>query len=237
MTPRRVLAARCGFGVTVIAVGFALVVQLILVLSGRSVLTSEQHVGLAARLARFVGYYTIQSNVLSLVVAATLLRRPGRLGGTGWRVARLDTVLGMTVTGLVHWFLLRPLLHLQGWAYVTDKILHVVDPLLVLMGWLLFGPRPRVGLRVVLLALVWPIAWVLVILLQAQASGWYPYPFLDPRQHGAVPVLLACLGITGLFVLLDAVFWLLDRRLPPNGELAAEPGRTDLAASRDTMAG
>lgn len=234
MTPRRAILTRCGFGATVVAVGSGLVVQLILVISGRSVLTAEQEVGLAARLGRFVGYYTIQSNLLSLVVAATLLRRPGRLGGLGWRVARLDMMLGMTVTGLVHWFLLRPLLHLQGWAYVTDKILHVVDPLLVLIGWLIFGPRPRINLRVALLALLWPIVWVLVILVQAPATGWYPYPFLNVEQNGLGAVVIACLGITVAFLLLDALFWLIDRRLPRTGESDPESAE-NLSPSAGTL--
>ena len=90
-------------------------------------------------------------------------------------------ITGITVTGLVHWFLLRPLLHLQGADYVADKLLHLVVPVLAIIGWLVFGPRPRTSWPASLRASVWPIAWLVVMLVQGAANGWYPYPFLDHR--------------------------------------------------------
>ena len=66
--------------------------------------------------------------------------RTGRAGGcSGW-----PAVIGITVTGVVHFILLRPLLDLDGADYVADKLLHMVVPVLAVVGWALFGPRPRV---------------------------------------------------------------------------------------------
>src|SRR5690606_28950316 len=99
--------------------------------------------------------------------------------GRLFRVLRLDAIVGITVTGLVHWFLLRPLLSLEGADYVADKLLHVVVPVLAVIGWAAFGPRPRVTAFVVRWALAWPVGWLVVTLVVGAISQWYPYPFLD----------------------------------------------------------
>jgi uncharacterized membrane protein YeaQ/YmgE (transglycosylase-associated protein family) len=99
----------------------------------------------------------------------------------------------------------------------------VVVPLLALVGWLVFGPRPRVTARVVLLALVFPVLWLLGTLLVGAVSGWYPYPFVDVDEQGPGPVAVACLGVLGLLVALLLLGWLLDRRLPGLGRRADAP--------------
>lgn len=68
-----------------------------------------------------------------LITCATLALEPRR-DGRVWRVVRLDALVGITVTGVVHWFLLRPLLELDGMSYVTDKLLHVAVPLLAVIA-------------------------------------------------------------------------------------------------------
>ena len=105
------------------------------------------------------------------------------------------------MTGVVHWFLLRPILDLEGASYVADKLLHVVVPLLAVVGWLVFGPRGLSAQRGHLPpALVWPIAYLLLILATGPIFDWYPYPFLDVAEHGLGVVLLNSLGITVLFL-------------------------------------
>ena len=69
--------------------------------------------------------------------------------------------------------------------------------------------------RVALLVLVWPVAWLAITLLVGAASGWYPYPFLDHREDGAAAVVVACLGVTALFVAVLAGAAAADRRLTP----------------------
>lgn len=106
------------------------------------------------------------------------------------QVAQLVLVIA-GVSGLVTWFWLRPLLELSGWSYATDKLLHVVVPIMAVLGWLAFGPRPRISLRVVLLAVIWPVAWLAYTLLLGAATGWYPYPFVDVDARGPGPVAVA----------------------------------------------
>lgn len=189
----------------------AVAFQTVLVISGEAVLNDEVP-PLATRLYRLVAYFTIQSNVLVAVTSWLAWRDPLR-DGRWWRPVRLAAVVGITVTGLVHFALLRPLLDLEGSNYVVDKLLHMVVPVLAVLVWLLAGPRPRISWRTVGEALVWPVAWTVWTLVVGGLSGWYPYPFLNPANGGVGAVVVACLGITVLFLLLFAGARAVDRRL------------------------
>jgi uncharacterized membrane protein len=186
--------ARAFHALTAVVALVALVLQLVQVAKGSVVLVDAHPPGLVDRLLRYVAYFTIQSNVLVLVTTARLARDPLR-DGRAWRVVRAAAISGITVTGLVHWFLLRRLLDLHGADYLADRMLHLVVPILAVLGWLVLGPRPRIDWGVCLRAAVWPLAWLVVILVQAAATGWYPYPFLNHEHHGWGYVLGVCVGI------------------------------------------
>ncbi|WP_323793149.1 Pr6Pr family membrane protein [Nocardioides sp.] len=198
----------------------AIALQLVLVIRGGQVLDEVEPPELGLRLARFIAYFTVQSNVLVAISAVTLARDPLR-DGQGWRVLRLAGIVGITVTGLVHFVLLRPLLDLGGADWTADKLLHMVVPVLALIGWGVFGPRPRITRREVGLALLWPLAWLGVTLTVGGLSGWFPYPFLDHREDGAGAVAVTSLGVLVLFFALFSVASYLDRRLTPSPTTAA----------------
>lgn len=205
-------AARAWHLLTALVALVALVLQLVLVIDGGRVLEEAHPPSMTLRLLRFVAYFTIQSNLLVLVTTAVLARHPA-YDGPRWRVLRTAAMTGITVTGLVHWFLLRPLLHLNGADYVADKLLHLVVPILAVVGWLMAGPRPRMSWVSSLRATVWPLAWLVVILVDGGATGWYPYPFLDHREHGWDHVAVVCAGIFVLWFALVLGEQTYDRRV------------------------
>ncbi len=196
-----------------VAVG-ALVLQLVLVLQGGRVLDEHTRPDLPIRLARLISYFTIQSNLLVAIAATQLARDPAR-DGRGWRVLRLAGVVGIAITGVVHFVLLRPLLDLTGADFVADKLLHMVVPVMAVVGWALFGPRPRVSPRDALLMLSWPLAWLAWTLVVGGLSDWYPYPFLDHREDGILHVVVASLGILVMFVVFLALVAWVDGRAKP----------------------
>ena len=203
--------SRIWHAATAFVVLAAVVLQLCLVVDGAAVLDDAAPPSLALRLARFIAYFTIQSNILVLVTTIPLLRDP-TYDGPLWRVARAAALVGIAVTGVVHFVLLRPLLDLSGWSFVADKLLHIVVPTVALVGWLLFGPWHRFSRRVLAVTLLWPAGWLLCTLVVGAASGWFPYPFLDYEVHGWGEVLIAATAVTALFIALGlAVLWW-DRR-------------------------
>lgn len=203
---RRISAGQVWHGLLAVLVIAALVTQ--------AVLTSQPSaVPLGTRYLRLVSYFTIQSNVLIAIAAVGLALAPARDGAL-WRVVRLDGLVGISVTGVVYTTVLRAEDHLHGWAAATDAVFHYAVPLASVLGWLMFGPRPRCDARTVVWSLVWPLAWLAYTLLHGSVSHWYPYPFIDAGVHGYGRVLLNALAVAAVLTVMAAVFWLGDAYLP-----------------------
>jgi hypothetical protein len=152
--------------------------------------------------------------------------------GPNWRVARLDALTGITITALVHWFLLHPLNDFHGLLWASDNLVHIIVPVLVVLGWLMFGPRRRISVRVVVLGLVWPSLWLLHTLVAGRITGWYPYFFLDLGQTRPGGVALYCVAILILLFVVSCLFWIGDRWLP-----GRTPRRAADVTSRPTLLG
>ena len=215
-------AARAWHLLTCVVAVVALAYQLLLVVEGKAVLVEHAAPGKAEQVRRYFSYFTIESNAIdawSAFAAATRDVAASRLQ----RVLRLDAVIGITVTGVVHFIALRPLLDLTGGSYVVDKLLHVVVPLLAVIGWVAFGPRGAVARADLAPALIWPLAWLAYTLLQGPVSHWYPYPFVDVSVHGLGVVLLNCAVVAVLFLGLAALLLWADRRLARKPDDRAMP--------------
>jgi hypothetical protein len=210
-------SARAWHALTAIVSIGALVFQLALIIDGGRVLDETEPVPLVDRLWHFVSYFTVQSNALVAVAVVLLARDPTR-DGSGFRAVRLAGTIGITVTGIVHFFLLRPLLDLEGADYVADKLLHMVVPALAILGWALFGPRPRVDRSAQIWSIAWPLAYLGYVLIVGAASGWYPYPFLDVDEKGWGHVLGSSVGITAIVLVFIAAATAIDRRVKPAPE-------------------
>jgi hypothetical protein len=186
-------------------VGLALVVfgslclQLVLLFTGGTDANSGQSGGpLGERLLRFFSYFTIESNLFVLAAAIVL-----------------DALLGIVITGLVYATILAPKLHLTGGALVATIGLHYIAPAMTLVGWLLFGPRPRITWQTVAAAFVWPVLWLVYTFVHGAFTDWYPYPFLDVTEIGFGAALRNAVVVVVLGVVLAAGFRFLDRRMAP----------------------
>lgn len=197
--------ARAWFAFTAAVAAAALLVQLVLVLLG-------DDGGPVARVVRFLSYFTVESNILVAVVCALLARDPSR-DSARWRVAHLDSVLCITVTGLVYVNVLRGTVELEGLALVTDFVFHTLVPVLALVGWVLFGPHGRWSLPVLRSALIFPVAYLVWTQVRGAAVGEYPYPFIDVAALGYPRALLNAVAVTALFAVLSGLLLLADRRL------------------------
>ncbi len=163
----------------------------------------------------FGSFFTIESNFLVLCICATLAANAARRGGQVWLVLRLMALVNITVTMIIQFFLLRDLPEIQaleGAGLYADRILHYVVPIMVIVGWIVFGPRPRISLKTAFLVLVFPAAWCLYTVIRGAITGWYPYPFINVAEHGAM-VILNCAGVGAVFLAMALVYFWLDRKL------------------------
>jgi hypothetical protein len=190
-------AARSLFGLTAALVLVGSVVQI------EVVVTADEAVfdGTAARLFNMFCFFTVQSNVIVGVTCALLAWRLDR-ASTPFRVFRLAGVLDIAVTGVVYHVALADLHELDGKAAVADQLLHSVVPALAVAGWIVFGPRGLVDLRTIATAALVPLAWLVFTLIRGPIVDWYPYPFLDVRDHGYPRVLLSSAVVALLFLAL-----------------------------------
>lgn len=191
---------------------FAVVLQLVLVWQGHHVLDETNRPDRVTRLVRFASYLTIWGNVLAAGSVLTLAL--GRVTtGRLWRALRLNAVVLIAVIAVVHFLFLRPLLDLHGVDFVADKLLHMVVPALVVVGWLAFGPRDRADRADILPSVLLPVIWLVYTLVRGAFVDWYPYPFLDVTEHGYAVVVLNCLGVAALMLALAFGSVRLDRWL------------------------
>ena len=203
--------SRWWHGALALIVFASLVLQLVLLFTTGADANSGRTGGpLGERIRRFFSYFTIESNLFVLVAATMLARRPAM---DGWRVVRLDALLGIVITGLVYATILGPKLHLTGGALVATIGLHYIAPAMTLLGWLLFGPRPRITWRTVAFAFAWPVLWLVYTFTQGTFTDWYPYPFLDVTVIGFGTALRHAVVVLVLGVVLAAGFRFLDRRM------------------------
>lgn len=199
-----------------VAVAATVIAQLVLLVGGGqdvNTTATGTPVPLATKLLRFFSYFTVQSNLLVLAAAITLVIDPQR-DGTCWRVLRLDGLLGIAVTGVVSATLLAGLIHPVGIGVWINAGFHQFSPVWTLVGWLLLGPRPRIDARTIRWAFVWPVAWLAYTMAHGAITGWYPYPFLnaDKLGYGQVGITLAIILAAALAT--AVVFHLLERWLP-----------------------
>ena len=158
----RTAAVRTAYLTLAALVALALVVQVVLIVQGGADANSGDSgaaVPLGTRLVRLFSYFTIESNVLVLALAASLALRPDR-DGRLWRILHVDALIGITVTGVVFATVLAPIVELTGLSYAVTVVFHYVTPVATVLGWLAFGPRPRVDGQALLGAAVWPVAWL-----------------------------------------------------------------------------
>lgn len=233
---------RAWYAITAAIAVVAIVVQGVLAARGAAYSVFDTP---AERVANMLAYFTILSNLLvgvTFMAVAVRSRASGLL-----RVLWLDAVLGIAVTGIVFNLVLAQLYTLTGTAWMANQLLHVVVPILAVLGWLIFGPRGLITTWTVLASTIYPIGWLAFTLVRGAVVDWspqppwYPYPFVDAAELGGARVALNCCVIALLFLGLafgaKALDGFLERRFPgvaaPQDDPAepAERQRADVASA------
>ncbi len=202
----------------------AVIAQIVVLLTGgadANTNADEQAVSAAMRLVRFFSFFTVESNLLVLAAALTLVANPAR-DGRWWRVVRLDALLGIVITFIVFATILAGQVHHTGIGIWINAGLHYVSPIMAVIGWAIWGPRPRIDRATIAWAFVWPVAWVGYTFIHGAASGWWPYPFLNADRHGWPVAIRNTAGVFILAFLILAILYYLERWLVSRS--AASPG-------------
>lgn len=224
--------ARIAFGITALiaAVGFAVNLVIVSLATYPPTATEPSQLGfdnpegvagLLPRVIDFLSYFTILSNIVVIVVLGLLWAgrlRPTAMGGT----LRMDSLIMITVTGLVFAIVLAPSAELQGLQYLTNTIEHYITPVLTVLTFLIWGPRRWFSVRTVFTALVIPLLWLAYTFVRGAVIGAYPYGFLDAATLGYPRALANVAGVLVLGIVLGFAFLGLDRLLSRRSTTRAE---------------
>lgn len=168
--------------------------------------------GALGRIFDYFTYFTILSNILVAVILTMLFLNPLR-NGKVFRVLRLDTVLMITVTGVVYNLVLAADAKNVGWQVLANSLEHQITPIVTVLVWLLVGPRGWVNVRTIAWAFALPIGWLVFALIRGAFIGAYPYPFLDVVTLGYGTVFVNVLGIVVFALVILLILWGLDKAI------------------------
>lgn len=159
----------------------------------------------------FFGYFTMQSNIIWLVVIAitAIVVLRGQTQSDVLLLARGCATAYMILVGVIYNALLAGQ---EGgvaleWA---NNVVHIILPIYAVLDWVLFADRPPLAWKRLWVSLTYPMVWVVVVLIRGATDGWVPYPFLNPAT-GYGSVFIYVLAIALLTVVTAAVVWALSR--------------------------
>lgn len=150
----------------------------------------------------FFGFFTVLTN-LFVALTATLPLIASRSSIGRWFGTPM--VLGCATTsiimvGLTYHLLLRHIWQPQGLQLLADMVLHYVVPILAFVYWLAFTPRIKFGVFTPLVWCLYPLGYLVYVLIRGELLGSYPYYFIDVTSLGYDQVMLNSVGLLVAFI-------------------------------------
>lgn len=178
---------------------FALITQYVLIIENRTASISETTI-------RFFSYFTILTNILVACYFSIRLFT----GFSSVKISKPGVLTALTVyitvVGLVYQFILRPLWAPQGLQKIVDELLHSVIPLLVIIYWYYNENKRDTRYGQIPGWFIYPVVYLVYVLLRGSVSGFYPYPFIDVSKTGMQQVLINAGFLLVLFAALSVIF-------------------------------
>jgi hypothetical protein len=190
---------------------FALVVQFY-IMYGKGEISKQP---LSETVINYFSYFTILTNILVAFNLTIVLLKPlSRLGNFFSKAATATAIaVYITVVGLIYNTLLRHLWAPAGWQLAVDELLHLVIPVLYILYWIFFIPRVDLKWKSVLSWLIYPLLYLIYILIYGAYTHWYPYPFVDADMLGYAKTFINVSMLFVLFVFMSLLFITADRML------------------------
>ncbi|MEO6232520.1 MAG: Pr6Pr family membrane protein [Ferruginibacter sp.] len=180
---------------------FALLTQYYLMIENRVASVGETTI-------RFISFFTILTNsIVAVYFTIVSLKNASDSSGKINKPGVLTAVtVYITIVGLVYQLLLRQIWHPTGLQKLVDELLHSVMPVFVILYWYLFEEKSLVSYRQVPKWLIYPLIYLVYILIRGSMAGFYPYPFVDVTILGLKKVLINSVLLTGVFYLISLLF-------------------------------
>ena len=155
---------------------------------------------------RFFSFFTILTNLLvAIYFTLSLIKKENRVLSIINKPGTLTAVtVYITIVGLVYQILLRHVWDPKGMQRVIDELLHSAIPILVTIFWYLYEEKKSIAYKQILKWLIYPLIYLLFILIRGEFSNFYPYPFVNITNLGLKQVLINSAGLILFFSCLSA---------------------------------
>jgi len=192
---------------TAFSATFAVIVQFILMVQNNSLPTSEA-------IVRFFSYFTILSNSLvAIYFCSHSFRLFRQKNPPSFHLGTLTAItIYILLVGLGYQLLLRHLSHLNGMASFVNELLHSLNPLLVLLFWVLNRKTAKLHFQQAWKWSIFPAFYLIFVLTRGKFTGFFPYPFLNAEKFGWTQIFVNCAGLTLVFFLLAFLLVGLSRK-------------------------
>ncbi len=187
----------------------------VLVLAGWFALVTQFYINITSKAAalpelitRYFSYFTILTNLIVTVCCTVLLLNPRSKPGIFF--ARYSTSTAITVyiliVCIIYNIILRFIWNPQGVQLLADELLHSVIPVLFFIYWICFVPKQTLKRQELLPWLIYPLLYLIIILIRGSFSGFYTYPFINVTNLGLKQALINAAGITAIFIAISFLF-------------------------------
>ncbi|PWS32354.1 Pr6Pr family membrane protein [Pedobacter paludis] len=169
----------------------------------------------SATIKLFMSFFTVTTNIIIAICFATLwLFEESSLGKFFSKPKTLTAItVYISVVGLVYNAVLRGLVSPMGWARVADELLHVVDPLIFIAFWIFYVDKSKLEYRDAKLWMIYPLLYVIFIVIRGAIIGQYPYPFINVTDLGYPKAIINALVVVVIFYLLSIFLIFIGKKI------------------------
>lgn len=180
---------------------FAVITQYYLMIENRVASVGETTI-------RFFSFFTILTNSLVAIYFTLIIFeiKNGWFAITDKPGTLTAITVYITIVGLVYQILLRHVWQPEGLQLIVDELLHSFVPVAVIIYWYLYETKSSVAYRQIISWLIYPLIYLIYILIRGNFSGFYPYPFINVLNLGITKVLVNSVLLMALFTGLSALF-------------------------------
>jgi len=167
---------------------------------------------------RYLGYFTILTNIFVAAIWIRALLRPGM------PMPRLEAAgaVSIVMVGIIYHALLASRWNPQGLEWVADFTHHTLVPILFALYWLL---RPHGQLKWIdaFALVISPLAYCPYALTRGAFDGWYAYFFLDPRHMSVTQLATSIAGLSAVFLVCALLLIAVDKVLAKRATALSAP--------------
>jgi hypothetical protein len=167
-------------------------------------------------LMHLFSYFTVLTNLLITIYCTVHLISANQQNRTN-PFLRSETLTALTVfiliVGTVYHLVLKSLWNPEGLLMITDEIYHTFVPLGSLALWIVSTNNKLSNLKILYGWILYPILYLLSILIIGSFSGFYPYPFLNVDEIGLGKVVSNSLYLLIVMILLFLIFYFIERNI------------------------